>query len=65
MIVARLERVTALSPTATAQLLELTRTDSRVEDVASIVASAGRPGLKERVGRFREQSAAARKANRS
>ncbi len=63
MIAAQLDRVRALSPTATTQLLELTRTDTRMEDVASIVATAGRPGLKERVGGFRERTAAAR-ANR-
>jgi enoyl-CoA hydratase/carnithine racemase len=64
-IAAQLARVQALSSTATTQLLDLTRTDSREQDIAAIVASAGRPGLRDRVGQFREQAAASRNAKRS
>lgn len=46
-------------------MLELIRTDTRAEDMAAVVATAGRPGLKERILAFQASVAAARKARRS
>ena len=36
-------------------MLSLTTTDTRSEDMAAIVATAGRPGLKARVAGYRAQ----------
>ena len=55
-----LRRASALSPTALAELLELTTDDCRNDDFAAIVQSAGRPGLKQRITAYREQMTAAR-----
>jgi enoyl-CoA hydratase/carnithine racemase len=50
-----LQRACALSPTALARMLELTLHDSRSEDLAAIVQSAGRPGLKQRIMNYRQR----------
>lgn len=46
-------------------MLNLVQTDTRAEDMAAVVATAGRPGLKERILAFQASVAAARKARRS
>lgn len=43
-----------LAPDATAALFEATVADSRAEDMAGLVASAARPGLKARIQAYRE-----------
>lgn len=53
-----LQRAGALPPQALADMLALTTTDSREADMAAIVATAGRPGLKERILAYRAQVAA-------
>ena len=47
------KRSLALSPDAARAMLELTVVDSRTEDLAAIVETAGRPGLKERIVAYR------------
>jgi enoyl-CoA hydratase/carnithine racemase len=54
-----LRRASALPPGALARMLELTADDSRNDDLAAIVQSAGRPGLKQRIAAYRERAAAA------
>jgi len=58
-----LQRASALPPAALAGMLELTASDSRSADLATIVRTAGQPGLKQRMLAYRERVAAAR--NRS
>ncbi len=47
------QRALTLSPAAVQAMLELTVVDSRTEDLAAIVETAGRPGLKERIIAYR------------
>lgn len=49
------QRATTLSPGAIRNLLELTSEDSRNDDLAAIVTSAGRPGLKDRIVAYRDR----------
>jgi len=49
------QRCSALSPLALTQMLDLTSNDSRAEDIAAIVTTAGRPGLKDRIMAYRER----------
>jgi enoyl-CoA hydratase len=46
-----------LSPNAAAALRRQTVTDSRAEDMAALALSVARPGLKERMRRYRESTA--------
>lgn len=46
----------ALSPEAVAALFRVTAPDTRSEDLADLVLSAARPGLKDRIRRYRAQS---------
>ena len=48
-------RASALSPIALRDMLALTRTDSRSEDLAEIVTTAGQPGLKARIVGYRDR----------
>ncbi len=52
------QRATALSPLAIKHMLDLTANDSRNDDIAAIVTTAGRPGLKDRIIAYRDQVAA-------
>ena len=58
------ERATTLSARAVADICALTVADTRSEDMAAIVATAGRPGLKQRVSRHVER-VAQRRAKRA
>jgi enoyl-CoA hydratase/carnithine racemase len=49
------QRAGALSPRAMQHMLELTAEDSRNDDLAAIVTTAGRPGLKERIIAYRDR----------
>jgi enoyl-CoA hydratase/carnithine racemase len=49
------KRATALPPRALARMLDLTAADSRDEDIAAIVQTAGRPGLKQRIIAYRNR----------
>ena len=51
------KRTSSLSPTALKNMLELTTSDSRDGDIAAIVKSAGRPGLKDRIIAYRDRLA--------
>ncbi len=54
-IVKRLsKRTRALSFRALQEMLELTSIDSRDQDIAAVVRTAGRPGLKDRILRYRD-----------
>lgn len=54
-IIAQLSnRTSVLSNKAIEQMLALTTADSRDEDIAAVVRTAGRPGLKERILRYRD-----------
>jgi enoyl-CoA hydratase/carnithine racemase len=55
------QRSGALSSVALQNMLELTTSDSRSDDIAAIVNSAGRPGLKDRIIAYRDCVAAAAK----
>lgn len=55
-------RVRALSPRATKHMLNLTTNDSRSDDIAAIVRTAGRPGLKDRIMAYRDRVAASRES---
>ena len=59
------QRCSALSPVALRNMLELTTSDSRNDDIAAIVNSAGRPGLKDRVIAYRDRVAASAKERKS
>ena len=52
------QRSGALSSVALQNMLELTTSDSRSDDIAAIVNSAGRPGLKDRIIAYRDRVAA-------
>ena len=54
------QRTNSLSTRALEQMLDLTSRDTRNDDIASIVKTAGRPGLKNRIIAYREQVAATR-----
>ena len=54
------QRAASLSPRALGNMLELTAGDTRNADIAAMVRSAGRPGLKDRILHYREQLKAAR-----
>ncbi|MGI9595111.1 MAG: enoyl-CoA hydratase/isomerase family protein [Acidimicrobiales bacterium] len=47
------ERATSMPPYATAEMLALTGDDTRALDLAAVAATAGRPGLKQRIEAFR------------
>jgi enoyl-CoA hydratase/carnithine racemase len=49
------QRARVLSPVAIKQMLGLTTRDSRNDDIAAIVATAGRPGLKDRIVAYRDR----------
>jgi enoyl-CoA hydratase/carnithine racemase len=49
------QRAGSLSPRALANMLELTAGDTRDADIAAVVRSAARPGLKDRILAYREQ----------
>ena len=51
------QRSGALSSVALQNMLELTTSDSRNDDIAAIVNSAGRPGLKDRIIAYRDRLA--------
>lgn len=53
------QRCGSLSPTALAGMLQLTTLDSRNDDIAAIVQTAGRPGLKQRILAYRDRVTAA------
>lgn len=53
-------RARALSPLATSGVMELTRSDSTEHDLAALVRSAARPGLKARIEQYRNQVMRAR-----
>jgi hypothetical protein len=53
----------SLSPLALANMLDATRKDTRAEDMAALVASAGRPGLCDRVSAYIESVNAAKNAS--
>ena len=48
-----LRRASALPQSALRDMLDLTTADTRSEDIAAIVATAGRPGLKDRITAYR------------
>lgn len=50
------EEFGALEPTALSHLLDLTKTDTRSEDLAALVTSATQPGLRDRILTFRENA---------
>jgi len=56
------QRASALSSMAVEHMLRLTAGDSRADDLAAIVATAGRPGLKERIMAYRSRLASKGKA---
>ena len=49
------QRAGSLSPRALANMLQLTAGDTRDADIAAVVRSAARPGLKDRILAYREQ----------
>ncbi|MDJ0778880.1 MAG: enoyl-CoA hydratase/isomerase family protein [Gammaproteobacteria bacterium] len=49
------QRASTLSPRAMQQMLGLTTRDSRSEDLAAIVQTAGRPGLRDRILAYRDR----------
>ena len=60
MIESLLARASALPPDALSALFEVTSTDTRDVDLAEVVRTAGRPGLKERVALYRNKVIAAK-----
>ena len=54
------QRASTLSPTALSDMLSLTVTNSNTEDLATIVRTAGRPGLKDRIISYRGRLKAAK-----
>lgn len=55
-------RSSVLSRQALKDMLNLTRQDTRSDDFAAIVSTAGRPGLKQRIQVYRDRVLASRKA---
>lgn len=51
------KRTKVLSSTAMADMLDLTATDTSNDDIAAIVKTAGRPGLKDRIVAYRQKVA--------
>lgn len=58
-----LKRANALTPGAIKDMLALTSIDTRKEDIAAIVSTAGRPGLKDRINTYRDQVAGRKSAS--
>lgn len=56
------KRTRALPLNALHQMFGLTTGDTRAEDIAALVRTAGRPGLRERIMAYRERIIAAKKA---
>lgn len=56
------KRTQALSRRALRDMLALTSNDSREQDIAAIVRTAGRPGLKQRIMQYRERVQRSRKS---
>ena len=56
LVEASYQRASVLPPRALRDMLELTTADTRNEDTAAIVATAGRPGLKDRIAAYREKA---------
>jgi enoyl-CoA hydratase/carnithine racemase len=50
----------ALDPTSRAELLRMSVPDTRAEDMASLVTTAGKPGLRDRIAAFRREQKVAR-----
>lgn len=59
------QRASSLSPRALANMLELTAGDTRDADIAAVVHSAARPGLKDRILAYREQLRGSREKQQS
>jgi enoyl-CoA hydratase/carnithine racemase len=59
------QRTSTLSTRALAQMLALTSRDTRNDDIAAIVKSAGQPGLKARIIAYRDQLAVNRNVPRT
>ena len=59
LIEASFRRASALTPRALRDMLALTAADTRQADIAAIVATAARPGLKDRIMAYRERTMAA------
>ena len=55
LVAASLERAGALPPRALGDMLALTTADTREADLAAIVTTAGRPGLKQRIIAYRDR----------
>ncbi|MEM7562709.1 MAG: enoyl-CoA hydratase/isomerase family protein [Pseudomonadota bacterium] len=55
------QRADTLTTEAVQQMFRITRQDTRTEDIADIVHSAGRPGLKERIMAYRKKVQSAKK----
>lgn len=53
-------RSKTLSTWAVSEMLSLTATDTRADDIAAIVQTAGRPGLKQRIQGYRDRALEAR-----
>lgn len=59
------QRTSTLSALALEQMLDLTARDTRNDDLATIVRTAGRPGLKARIIAYCDQAAATRNCSRA
>jgi enoyl-CoA hydratase/carnithine racemase len=59
-----LQRAQMLPQNALRHMLDLTRVDTRAQDIAAIVHSAGRPGLKDRIIAYRNRVIAERKVRK-
>lgn len=59
------QRTSILSTRALEQMLDLTARDTRNDDLAAIVKTAGQPGLKARIIAYRDQVAATRNSPRA
>lgn len=57
-------RCSTLSPFGNANMLDLTATDTRHADIAAIVKTAGRPGLKDRIKSYQQYVVGRRQARR-
>jgi len=60
LIAEKLRRCRELPQSALTQMLELTTSDSRSEDIAALVISAAKPGLKQRIIDYRSKVLAAK-----
>ncbi|MEM7170010.1 MAG: enoyl-CoA hydratase/isomerase family protein [Pseudomonadota bacterium] len=61
VIQSTLKRTRSLSLAALRDMMALTVTDTRAQDMASLVATAGRPGLKDRIKAYRAQVLSAKR----